>query len=935
MIRRLATLIAAAMAALLLTASQASAAEAENCGTEPRPECFGIESVNVALSNSQAGSHPDLELDVAAKTDPTSPTNVFGLHDAYAATRNVRFNLPPGLIGDPNAMGSTQQCSAEQLISSTEPGGGCPNASQIGMSVIYAYDLNGAFHEPVYMMKPPGGDVVARVGLVGGIFPIFVDFKVRSEGDYGLVAEIVNAPAAARVVALESRFWGVPASSLHDTERCTPGEVLAVGCIVSEARPPGGNEVPFLSNPTRCGVPLSFGVNATSWVEPEFDPEREVQGELPEITGCDHLPFGPSLELEPTSHRTSSPTGLDMDFKLPASPGVNVLEPSQTRYVRIDLPVGFGVNTDSADGLETCSPAQVRFGENAQAECPSGAKMAATEFTIPVLERKLKGAIYLREPEPGHPYRLWIVADDLGLHVKLPGELELDRQTGQVSSIVAGVPDLGGIPQAPLREMRLLFKPGFRAPLTTPTKCDGDPSTPQRDPYYASYEFTPWSGGPAKVGEAPLEITEGCEDGGFAPKLQAGSTDSRGGAFTPFNLTLTREDPEADIGDFALTLPRGMAASFKGIAQCVGAAAETGNCPAASQIGKVVAAVGVGPSPLWIPQPGKRPTAIYLGGPYKGAPTSIVAVVPKQAGPFDFGDEVVRSAISVDPVTGQATTTTDPLPQFVEGVPVHYRTVSVQLGGSFVLNPTSCLRKDSIGNFTSTDGRSATAKDSFAATGCSGLPFKPKVSFRLKGGTHRGSHPQLSAVVTPRPGDANIGAFSVALPHSEFLDQGHIKTVCTRVQFKAGNGGGEQCPAESIYGEVLAKTPLFDFPLTGKLYLRSSDHPLPDMVAVLKGPSSFPILVESVGRIDSIHGGIRTTFESIPDAPITEVIASFPGGAKGLIVNSTNICEGVHRVTGNFIAQNGKVSKPHPPLQSSCKKASHKKKGAKGKKRQR
>jgi hypothetical protein len=922
MIRRT-TLLTLAMALLALALPGGALGAAENCDTEPRPECFGIASVAASLSTNEAGAHPDLTLDVAAKTDPSSPENVFGLHDAYAVTRNIRFNLPPGLIGDPNAIGAVQQCSAQQLVSFNEEGGGCPNGSQIGVSRITAYDLNAKFLEPVFMMKPPGGDVVARIGIIGGTFPIFIDFRVRSESDYGITAEVVNAPTAARVVALESTFWGVPAAEAHDTERCTINEALK-GCEDSEERPPGGNILPFFTNPTRCGVPLEVGVNASSWEEPEFDPEKEVKADLGEITGCDHLPFGPAVEVLPTSHHTTSPTGVDMTIKLPASPGVKVLEPSQSRRIQIDLPVGFGVNTGTADGLETCSPSQVGFEENVAAHCPEGSKLAATEFNVPVLERNLRGAIYLREPEPGKPYRIWVVADDLGLHLKLPGELELDRQNGQIHSVVFGTPELGGLPQAPLREVKLLFKPGFRAPLVTPSKCGT---------YYAHYVFTPWSGGPDAEGNAPMQINEGCTDGGFAPKLDAGSTDSKGGSFSPFNLTLTREDPEADLGSFALTLPRGMAASFAGLPHCEGAAAETGSCPAASRIGKVVAAVGAGPSPLWVPEPGNRPTAVYLGGPYKGAPTSIVSVVPKQAGPFDFGDEVVRAAISVDPVTAQATTTTDPLPQLIEGTPIHYRTISVQLDKpGFVLNPTSCAKKDSSASFSSTDGRSASASDSFAATGCSGLGFSPKIAFRLKGGTHRGSHPQLTAIVRPKAGDANIGAFSVALPHSEFLDQAHIKTVCTRVQFKAGGGGGEKCPADSIYGEVIAKSPLFDFPLTGKLYLRSSDHPLPDMVAVLKGPSTFPIEIESAGRIDSVNGGIRTTFEAVPDAPISEVIASFPGGAKGLIVNSTDICQGTHKVTGKFFAQNGKSAKPSPPLKSAgCKKGAGKKKGAKGK----
>ena len=44
--------------------------------------------------------------------------------------------------------------------------------------------------------------------------------------------------------------------------------------------------------------------------------------------------------------------------------------------------------------------------------------------------------------------------------------------------------------------------------------------------------------------------------------------------------------------------------------------------------------------------------------------------------------------------------------------------------------------------------------------------------------------PRLKAVLTARPGDANIGRAQVTLPPSEFLEQNHTRTVCTRVQFK-------------------------------------------------------------------------------------------------------------------------------------------------------
>jgi hypothetical protein len=907
MISRIAVLIASLAAGLALLAAPSGASAAEpDCENEPSPACFGLESAQASLSTYQAGAHPDLSLDVAVKQNPKSPTNVFGLHNTYAAVRDIRFDIPPGLIGDPNAIGAVQQCSAQQLVSYNLEGGGCPNGSQIGLSNITAYELQKEYLEPVYMMQPPGGDVVARVGTIAGIFPTFIDFRVRSESDYGITAEVTDAPAAARLIKLESNFWGVPAAKAHDEERCTPIEAFN-GCETSEKRPPGGNELPFFTNPTRCFVPLSVGVNADSWVEPGLKPEGGVKASFPEeISGCDLLPFGPSVDVQPTNHHTSAPTGLDLTIKLPASE-VNVLEPSQTRYIRIDLPAGLGVSTSVADGLATCSAEQVKFEENAASQCPDSAKLAATEFDIPVLERKLRGAIYLREQEPGHPYRIWIVADDLGLHVKLPGELELDKATGQIHSIVLGTPRTEGIPQAPLREVKLLFKSGFRAPLVTPPDCGT---------YYTHFEFVPWSEGPPKEGNTPMQIDEGCEGGAFSPKLAAGSTDSKGGAFSPFTTTISREDSEQNIAGFSLTLPRGIAASFAGIPHCEGVAAETGACPPESRIGKVVAAVGVGPSPLWVPQPGKRPTAVYLGGPYKGAPTSIVAVVPKQAGPFDFGDEVVRSAVFVDPVTAQATARTDSLPQFVEGAPLFYKKINVQLDRpNFVLNPTSCAHKETVAGFTSTAGKSASPAASYAATDCSQLAFEPKAVFRLRGGTHRGAHPRLRAVIRPGAGQANIGAFSVTLPHSEFIENAHFKTICTRVQFAAN-----ECPAGSIYGKVKAISPLFDFPLEGNIYLRSSDNVLPDMVAVLRGPASMPIEVDSVGRIDSIKGGIRTTFETVPDAPVSEIVANLPGGEKGLFVNSTNLCQKAHRVTAKFTGQNGRRATLHPVLGVSCKK---------------
>ena len=90
--------------------------------------------------------------------------------------------------------------------------------------------------------------------------------------------------------------------------------------------------------------------------------------------------------------------------------------------------------------------------------------------------------------------------------------------------------------------------------------------------------------------------------------------------------------------------------------------------------------------------------------------------------------------------------------------------------------------------------------------------------------------PEIPRRPVARAGDANISRAALTLPHSEFLDQAHIRTICTRVQLAA-----HDCPPGSIYGYARAQTPLLDDELAGPVYLVSSDHELPDLLADLQG----------------------------------------------------------------------------------------------------
>src|SRR5262249_10023631 len=160
----------------------------EECQLVPRTQCFGIQAVEASLSTTQAGAHPDVSFAFDIKRDPESESNSSGFKDSYANARQIRFQFPPGLIGNPNIFVTPKQCTVAQRSVGVE-GEGCPNGSQVGVTSIFSYQV-GAFREPVYMMQPPGGDVVARLGFIAGLYPIFADVRVRSEGDYGLETDI-------------------------------------------------------------------------------------------------------------------------------------------------------------------------------------------------------------------------------------------------------------------------------------------------------------------------------------------------------------------------------------------------------------------------------------------------------------------------------------------------------------------------------------------------------------------------------------------------------------------------------------------------------------------------------------------------------------------------------------------------------------------------
>ena len=612
---------------------------------------------------------------------------------------------------------------------------------------------------------------------------------------------------------------------------------------------------------------------------------------------------------------------------------------AELRDAVVRLPAGMSINPSSANGLEACSLAQVGISASGQSDgkaqnCPLASKLGTVEAISPAIDHKLGGALYLaaqNENPFGSLLATYLVVEDLksGINVKLAGKVDPDPSSGQLTV------SFRNNPQLPIEDINLHLFEGNRAALRTPSACGTHTTTATLTPWTApeGKDATP-SSSFALTGEpnggACLPNGAGAPN---KPAFSAGTMTPTAKAFSPFVLKLAREDGSQPFKVIETTLPKGLLGKLAGVPYCsdaalasISTAEGTGaaerahpSCPAASRIGINTAAVGAGTDPFFIDAP------VYLSGPYKGAPLSIAIVTPALAGPFDLGNVVVRAALRVNPESSQVTAVTDPLPSIIHGIPLDIRSIETRLDKpDFTLNPTNCSPMSVGGSLLSTTGASAALDNPFQVGDCARLGFKPSLAIKLKGGTKRSDHPALTAVLKARPGDANIAKTSVALPHSEFLAQDHIRTVCTRVQFSAGAGNGAGCPKGSIYGKASAITPLLDQPLKGPVYLRSSDNPLPDLVVALHGQIDFNL----VGRIDSKNGGIRTSFESVPDAPVTKFVLQMQGGQKGLLENSRNLCKSVNKASVAYAAQNGDGYTASPVLGNGCR-GKGKKKGGK------
>jgi hypothetical protein len=902
----------------------------------------------------QAAGHPQVgftQIIVRHKTEGP-------LETPEGELKTVRVDLPVGLSVNPQA---TPQCSLEKF---EEEASLCPAGSAVGKSIV-TVSLDGivappsALTEPiVYNIEPVEGEP-ARFGFELAGNEVFLRADVAWESNYheGFTIDVPKS------VELEPLIKGL----------------VLKNRLVFDGRAGNGT---FVTTPTTClgeSLPTSpFEHVYSTWLRADgYGPEKEdpnfpngssyFESRIPSKLDfeaepgtfpkeCETIPFDPSIEVDPNTSETDSPSGATIEVTLPFEipEAAELLDPttkqasSNLKTAHVTMPLGMGLNPSAAPGLVACTDEQ--FGKEARhpVECPAASRVGTVSVQTPPLPpNSLEGNVYLgqqlsRDPASGDEYRIFADVESAryGISARLIGNIAADPRTGRLTGTFADNP------QVPFTSFRLQFDGGPRATLSSPPTCG---------PHETTTEMIPWSstpgsipagseGGPSTAPPATPsdEFSLGAAPGGgacaktlaarpFAPGFAAKTAKPRAGAFSAFRIDLTRPPGQQELKGATVEPPPGVTAKLAGLSYCpepalAAAAANSGaaeaahpSCPASSLVGGASVLAGTGPEPLHID--GKA----FLAGPYHGAPLSLAVVTPATAGPFDLGSVVVRVALFVDPTTARIRAVSDPIPHVFGGALLDIRSIAVDVNRpGFSLNPTNCSPMAVTGTLL---GGGANPADPaafsafpvsapFQVNDCDKLGFEPKLHLRLFGATRRARNPKLRAVFVTRPGDANPARVAVTLPRALILDQGNIAKVCTRVQFAAG-----ECPANSVYGYARAFTPLLDKPLEGPVYLRSSDNPLPDLVAALHGQ----VNIDLAGRTDSVKGRIRNTFDTIPDVPVSKFVLTMRGGKAGLLVNSRNLCprHGKKPPLGTLVrikGQNGKKANQRPKLRVACRK---------------
>ena len=813
---------------LTLVAIFVLAVAATSAATAPLAQAaVQVTSLTVSPNNPTANSSPNLTVSMNFAYTPSSDD-----------IKRLTITLPPGLVGNPNAV---TKCTTAQFSADS-----CPSGSDVGDTtvrvVVDALGMNLDASGDVYNLQPQSGEparlgVIVRPPLANKIF-LTVPVAVRPDLDFALENRIDNLPRTTYIPIFLSNF-DVTITSMS----------LTLNGMVGGQR--------FLTMPSSCNT-ANLTVTAGSW-----DSTATATRSAPITpTGCASLAFNPSFAFTTQTTRAETPSGATAAITLPSG------SPTLKRAV-VTLPPGVAINPAAADGLAACSDAQFAADSNSAPACPSASRVGTVEFDTPLLGL-LTGDVYFAQPTDARPWGLFVSISGPGFFAKLVGNVAIDQSNGQITTT------FDDIPQVPFTAFRLTFNGGSKALLVTPRACGAA---------QAQAQLTPWSSSTPVARNSTVTISW---DGAgapcpsprpFNPTLALTLSDSSAGASPAMTLTVTRPDRDQELGSLRVSLPPGLLGylAMDGLSLCSPASAASGSCPASSRVGSVAATSGPGTSPVTLNGD------VYLtSAPRSGAIAGLAVVIPARVGPVDLGRVVVTNALVLRTSDFGLVVESDRLPSALKGIPLAVRSLAIRLDRSgFLRNPTRCGTLQAAATIAASDGRTADRSVPLAISGCDRLPFAPALTGSVGARDNFGSSTvgvPLTTRITLPSGNAALKRARVQLPSSILPSLDALSRACPVSQIASGT-----CPPNARVGTARVVTPLLPITLEAPVLLAENAGGLPRLAIPLLGTVLY-------GDVSLAGGRVTTTFDNLPDIPLASFELAIDGGPSGLLRAPNTIC---------------------------------------------
>lgn len=672
----LTALFAAAVAAVLLVAL-AVPARADVTPT-----------LTSTYANTNAGASSDVTMATTFSTNPTGDD-----------LKRLAFDLPAGMIGNPNAITSANRCGVDYTDTPPAPRySGCPASSDVGNISVNVSSI--CTNSPItvsgsmYLLRnrpTANPEVPTRLGIhVSGtcwvlLIPLAVNMDFTAE------------------IRLRPDDTGLRIKMIEDISRDDPiiGAAIKINNIRQTISGLVGGQ-PFLQNPTRCDawVSKAYARAYDSYGNVDADIDSTIPGNDHKVStstlaapGCGSLPaFNPGFTLTQTSTQAGQPTGITATLtNTIANP-----QPAHVKRVDMQFPLGYQINPAIANQMldiaAACSDAQFNEANpDAAPTCPASSEVGSVSITTPLISGAVTGKVYMGQPldAGNNRYRLMVYAAN-GAAVKFQARAKV-AANGQVTVEFGNAADTGKyLPQFPWTQFQLVFYSGNRAMMSNSQVCGSDNAsvaiTPWTSPNQAAVNFTP-----------SLTVTAGpnaagCNFDAFAPTFTANLSDTGAGKHPNLSLTVTRGDRQDNLNAMTFRLPTGFGAAITAAASCPTATATAGACTATSQVGTIAVQVGTGPETVTLNG------TVHLTDPGAGDIGKLAIQVPAVVGPFDLGVTVIWANTVVNSSTSFGLdSVTASMPQMIQGIPVRYRSVALNLNGiigtgdsakPFLLNPS-------------------------------------------------------------------------------------------------------------------------------------------------------------------------------------------------------------------------------------------------------